>query len=230
MIRLALTVLFLASAAFAGSYTQGNGGHIVVCATDIRQHHYANGLTLLDLAEGNVLHGFTYRRLESIRHLSIEDAFTAILDPYLNGNFALFPPDYYLQWFSRRNSELDHKPALSLFPGSWSPFALPPSCRIDQGAIQYVTLDGPIHGEVSVQISDKYWNDSQRGLTNDLKAALLFHEYTYRYLRVSVPTCPQSHVRVLTSFLLSDQALMMTAEERYNFLQKFSCRDSDRAQ
>lgn len=209
---------------FAGTYTQGNGGHVLICPQGATGAHFSGGRTLLDLEEGSRLYGYTYESLKALRSRSFENAFASLLE-WFPASAMTVPVDYYKDWFEERDREMSFYPVLKLWPGSSSQAKIPSSCHVEQGAIQYMSAEGYDPAMTDVRISMKFWTDSETALSNDLKAALVFHEYTFRFMRVARPLCADILARWMTSFMLSDQAQKMSAKDRALEIQRFPCRD-----
>lgn len=219
-----LTLFLTITQAQAGGYTQGNGGHVVVCNGSSPTPHFSGGLTLLDLYEGFSLYGFTYRHLSGLRNLSLPEAFEAAVTPYEEDPALSVHLPLFKQWFQQRDGEITFHSALPLWPGSFTHAPLKSGCRVEQAIVQYLPTRVGLDTSGRLDISKKFWADEPRK-QSDLKVALLVHEYLYRRMWLNTPRCAQSHVRYLTAFFLSDQALGMTPARRLRIWESLHCVD-----
>lgn len=207
MMAAILTAILALPNAWAGGYGQGNGGNTVVCAgARGEKSPFVNGQTLLDLGEGAVGRGLTYKTLASLRGLSLKDAFARSLKIY----FSRVPEiaQFHANAFRRQKIEF-FDGEMNLLPGSRSPY-FGRECRIRQAAVQW--LPTVPWGEGPLRISRQVWNGDRGApaLSTDLKVALLVHEFMLRVLRLRTGSCSYQHLRGATAFALSDQALTVS--------------------
>lgn len=200
--KMLIVLLALTSAvpAVAGIFDQGNGGHVVVCAKGSRHAHpLENGVAVLDLFESNRAHGWMYEEFAKLRSKNLETTFRTALGKFLR----LDPIETaeLLRDFANFRKEVEFVPSLGLSPAAWTFVKLPPGCELQQGALQYVDSRG--FGRHRLVLSRAIWTR----MDNAQRAALLFHEYIYRRLRLAHGDCAYGAIRQTVGFGLSDRNL-----------------------
>lgn len=212
-----LKLLLAMNAAMAGGSVVPNGGTIVICPASVTQPQiFVNQTAVLDLFEGALDHGYTYKRLAQFRGKNFESAFIQAVRLFMEKSPG--HRDRILEQFAVRSKAVRYVTELEDIVRTTSWWSFLKGCTLEQAAVQYTPRNPRSALGFEIQIRNAVWNGdkTRKGLETDQKIALMLHEYLMAESIPALGACAYDNIRLAAGFVLSDQALV-TPESQWNY-------------